>query len=80
MLWILSPNANQEIMVPLRFASMTGSRMTGEESGSRMTGGESDSKMTGSWKTFSFLTSFYKKRNGPDTRPQSFRKNYKDGG
>ena len=46
MLWILSPNANQEIMVPLRFASrMTGSRMTGGTRG----------------KTFSFFTSFYKK-------------------
>ncbi len=54
MLWILSPKANQEIMVPLRFASrMTGS-MTGGESGSRMTGGTRE-------KTFSFFTSFYKK-------------------
>ena len=33
LLWILSPNANQEIMVPLRFASrMTGSRMTSSNS------------------------------------------------
>jgi hypothetical protein len=66
MLWILSPNANQEIMVPLRFASrMTGSRTTSGESGSRTDSSLSfwrlekpiESKTVG-WKTFSFLTSF----------------------